>query len=469
MKKMSLLLSVLFLLGTGVAKAQIINTIAGDSTMSYSGDGGQATDAELNYPWDVVVDGSGNIYISDASNNRIRKVNGVSGIISTIAGNGTPGFNADGIQATASEMNSPAGITLYKNTTLYIADRANERIRVVNLSTGIINTIAGNGTAGYYGDGSAASLAELFEPNAVATDTSGNVYVADFYNNVVRKVFISTGLIGTVAGNGYDAGLLAGGYSGDGSFATLAELYKPCGVAVDESGNIFISDCYNSVIREVNASSTVISTIAGNNAYGGGYSGDGGPATLAELYFACGIRLDNSGDLFIADSYNGRIRKLNLSSGIINTVAGTTTQGYSGDGGFATAAELAQPEGVFADASGAIYLADTYNGRMRKFNSPLGIDELRDESGEVQVYPNPTTGIFTIQSSVVSSQWSVEVYTVMGEKVYSATPSLLPQSGGGASFSYNLNISDEPSGVYLYRVIAEDGSLVGEGKLVVEK
>jgi sugar lactone lactonase YvrE len=311
-----------------------------------------ATSTELYTPHGVAVDSSGNIYIADNGNNRVRKVS--AGIIITVAGNGTGLYSGDSGAATSAELYGPSGVAVDSSGNIYIADTYNERIRKVSTS-GIITTVAGNGAATFSGDGGAATSAELHGPSGVAVDSSGNIYIADTYNERIRKVSTS-GIITTVAGNG------TGGYSGDGGAATSAELYYPSGVAVDSSGNIYIADRNNDRIREVSTSG-IITTVAGNGTWG--YSGDSGAATSAELYGPSGVAVDSSGNIFFVEDGNNRVRKVS-ASGIITTVAGNGTGGYSGDGGVATSAELYTPYGVAVDSSGNIYIADLNNNRIRK-------------------------------------------------------------------------------------------------------
>jgi uncharacterized repeat protein (TIGR03803 family) len=327
-----------------------IATVAGDGTPNYSGDGGPAISAGINGPDEAVVDSSGNIYIADTGNSRIRKVTSATGIISTVAGNGTFGYSGDGGAATKAEIGYPSGVAVDSAGNIYIADYANERIRKVTVSTGIISTVAGNGTAGYSGDGGAATSAELQHPVGVAVDSAGNIYIADMENNRIRKVTASTGKISTVAGDGTE------GYSGDGGAATSAELDYPWEAVVDSAGNIYIADSYNERIRKVTVSTGIISTVAGDGTFG--YSGDGGLATSAELGFPTKVAVDSAGNIYIADSDNYRVRKVTALTGIISTVAGDGVQGYSGDGGAATAAELTGPTGVALDAAANIYIAD---------------------------------------------------------------------------------------------------------------
>jgi sugar lactone lactonase YvrE len=278
--------------------AGIISTVAGNGNAGYSADGGMADTTELNNPTGVAVDSSGNVYIADLNNHRIRKIN-TGGIISTIAGTGTAGFSGDGGQATFAKFNYPGGVTVDKRGNIYVCDLQNKRIRKINAS-GVISTIAGNGTAGYNGDGIQATSASLQYPQQVAVDDTGNVYIADEFNQRIRKVD-TNGIITTVAGTG------TSGYSGDGGQATSAKLNYPYGVAVDKYGSLYIADNYNQVIRKVNAGG-IISRIAGNAV--GGYSGDGGPALAAQINSPHGIAVDILGNVYIGDYYNNRVRKL---------------------------------------------------------------------------------------------------------------------------------------------------------------
>ena len=349
----------------------VISTVAGNGTAGYSGDGGAATSGELNGPGDVAADAAGSIYVADIGNNRIRKVTASTGILSTVAGNGTAGFAGDGGTATSGELNQPDGVKLDSLGHMYISDLGNNRVRAVSPAgivipgTGLINTIAGNGTAGYSGDGGAATLADLYSPNGVVVDSAGNVYIVDASNNRVRKVNASSGIITTVAGNG------TAGYSGDGGPGTNAQLNDPTGVAIDTSGNIYIAEYNNCRIRKVAATTGIITTVAGNGT--AGYSGDGGQATSASLAYPQGVAVDASGNIYIADSSNNRIRKVTISTGIITTVAGNGTAGYSGDGAAATSAKLNEPFGPVIDASGNIYIPDLFNYRVRKVTVSTGI------------------------------------------------------------------------------------------------
>ncbi|MBW1818596.1 MAG: hypothetical protein JRJ60_15750, partial [Deltaproteobacteria bacterium] len=336
----------------------IIDTVAGGETYGCSGDGLPATDAQLDFPWGIAVDASGNLYISDIGCNRIRKID-TSGIITTVAGNGTYGYSGDGGPATQAELDTPMDVAVDTSGNLYIVDGFNARIRKVD-TNGIITTVAGNGTYGYSGDGGPATQAQLYEPGGVTVDTSGNLYIADTYNYRIRKVDTS-GIITTVAGNG------GWEHSGDGGPATEAQFGHSYGIAVDDSGNLYIADYYNTCIRKVDTSG-IITTVAGNGTYG--YGGDGGLATQAELNRPIDVVVDHSGNLYITDTYNSRIRKVD-TSGIITTVAGNGTWAYGGDGGPATQAEIKGPYGVAVDDSGNLYIEDTYNNRIRKVSPSI--------------------------------------------------------------------------------------------------
>jgi hypothetical protein len=347
----------------------IINTVAGDGAGGYTGNGGAATSAELYGPSGVAVDSAGNIYIADYFNNRIRKVTASTGDISTVAGDGTGGYSGDGGEATSAELDNPFAVALDSAGNIYIGDSDNNRIRKVTVSTGIISTVAGDGAAGYSGNGGKATSAELNAPGGVAVDSAGNIYIADVLNNRIRKVTVSTGDISTVAGDG------TRGYSGDGGAATSAELFWPSGVTLDSAGNIYIADADNMRVRVVNTGTAQITiatvvipagdiaTVAGDGT--GGYSGDGGVAISAKIDDPAGVAVDGAGNIYIADRDNYRIREVTASTGFISTVAGDGTPGYSGDGGNATSAELSYADGVAVDSYGNIYIADSSNQRIR--------------------------------------------------------------------------------------------------------
>jgi uncharacterized repeat protein (TIGR03803 family) len=333
--------------------SDIITTASGNGSNGYSGDGGAATNASLNEPYGVAVDANGNLYIADTENDSIRKV-GTNGIITTVAGNGAPSYSGFGGTATNAGLNKPYGVAVDAYGNLFIADTENDSVREAG-TNGVITAVAGNGTAGYSGDGGAATNASLNEPYGVATDASGNLFIADTYNFCIRKVG-TNGIIATVAGNGTN------GYSGDGGTATNASLSYPWMVAVDAAGDLIIADSGNNRIREVD-SNGIITTVAGNGT--NGYSGDGGPATNAELNEPAAVAVDAVGNVFITDFGNNRLREVD-TSGMITTVAGNGTMGYSGDGGLPTTAKLNNPAAVAVDAAGNVFIADSGNNRIRE-------------------------------------------------------------------------------------------------------
>lgn len=333
-----------------------ITTVVGTAGFGsgYAGDGASVASAQFNGLYSLTVDSSGNLIIVDQFNDRIRKVSG--GNINTIAGDGVGGYFGDNGAATSAEVNLPTGVTLDSSGNLYIADYDNSVIRKVS-TTGTITTVAGdNGAgAGYSGDNAIATSAQLNQPISVAVDSAGNMYIADSTNNRIRKVTASTGFITTMTGSDLR------GDQGDGGTASGALIDEPVGIAVDSAGNVYFSDSANHKIRKIGVNG-VITTVAGNG--NSGFSGDGGPATQAQLFYPRGIALDSQGNLYIADYSNQRIRK--VTNGIIQTIAGQTLHGLYGDGGPATQALLNFPTGVAVDNAGNVYIADNQNFIVRK-------------------------------------------------------------------------------------------------------
>ena len=341
----------------------------------YSGDGGPATLAQLGRPDGVAVDASGNVFIADTDNSVIREVAFGSGTISTVAGTYYPpteGCNnsGDNESATSAQLCRPGGVFVDASGNIFIADTENSVIREVVAATGNIQTVAGNAIlgAGYSGDDAAATSAQLKFPYGVFVDISGNIFIADTENSAVREVVKATGNIITVAGSA----TLGAGYSGDGSTATNAQLDLPNDVFVDSSGDILIADTQNSAVREVNASSGNIQTVAGSATLGAGYSGDGAAATGAQLHLPNGLFVDSSGNIIFADSHNYVLREVLYSTGYIQTIAGNHTVADSGDGGTATNASLSTPGGVFVDGPGNVFIADTENSVVREVVAATG-------------------------------------------------------------------------------------------------
>jgi len=368
--------------GTALAATGDITTIAGTGTSGFSGDGAAATSAQVNGPYGVAVDGVGNVFIADSSNHRVRRIDAVTGLISTFAGTGVGGFSGDGGAATSAQLNSPLGVAVDGSGNVFIADTFNHRVRRVDVGTGLISTLAGTGTSGFSGDGAAATSAQLYYPFGVAVDGGGNVFIADSSNHRVRRVDVVTGLISTFAGTGTP------GFFGDGAAATDAQLYYPFGVGVDGVGNVFIADYFNHRVRLVDAVTGLISTFAGNGT--GGFSGDGGAATSAQLYSPIGVAVDGGGNVFIADSNNHRVRRVDVGTGLIITIAGTGINGFSGDGAAATSAQLNNPYGVAVDGNGNVFIADYGNHRIRKIDADPATVGLVD----------PAAGLWYLRNSV---------------------------------------------------------------------
>ena len=439
------------------ARAQIVTTVAGTGTASFGGDGSAATSAYLYGPITLTNDASGNLYIADATNNRIRKVTLSTGVISTIAGNGTAGYSGDGGSALSAELNNPSGVALDASDNVYICDYFNSRIRKVTISTGVITTVAGTGTAGFSGDGGAATAAEINEPSRILVDASGNIYIGDRYNYRVRKVTASTGVISTIAGNG------SASFSGDGGAATSAGINVPYGMVLDGSGNLYIADLYDSRVRMVNTSG-IISTFAGTGSTT--FSGDGGPASSAGVPGAEGLAIDSYGNIYIGDNTTGygddRIRKV-TPSGIISTFAGTGGVGYSGDGGLATAATFDFPGGLCYDVTrNYLYIADQFNNRIRRIALTNHPPHFTDHpSTTITVCENSSSNSINSVLSVLDTDagqtelWSVTTspvngslsgftttYTSTGGTVTPAGLGYTPTTGYSGSDSFGISVSD---------------------------
>ena len=329
-----------------------VKTVAGNGIEGFSGEGVPPLSASLNFPIGIAVSGTGDVFIADQDNQRIRTISG--GVIFTLAGDPFQSDLGDQGPANAASLSYPGALALDARGSLYFTDGGHDRIRVVT-PDGNISTIAGNGVRGFSGDGGNALLASLNNPQGVAVDKSGNVYIADSGNHRIRRVSVD-GTITTIAGTG-DAR-----FSGDGGPAVSAMLNSPTGVAIDAAGNIYIADFNNNRVRRID-SSGVIQTIAGGNQ--AGFSGDAGPGSNALLNRPYSVALDNRGNVFIADFDNYRVRKIAVD-GTITTVAGNGSSRFSGDGGLASLASLDVPQGVSIDTAGNLYIADTVNNRIRK-------------------------------------------------------------------------------------------------------
>ena len=394
------------LLAAAIASGQTINTFAGNGTAGYSGDGGQAKQAEINRVVGLAADAAGNIYLADQNNNVVRKVD-KHGVITTFAGTGVAGYAGDGGQASAARLNGPLGVCVAPSGAIYVNDEGNLRVREIS-TAGIITTVAGNGSAVSSGDGGPATAAGFVIPIRCAVDSSGNLFIVDQGAFKIRKVD-GNGIITTYAGTG------AQGFSGDGGPATQAAMNNPTANAVDASGNLYVADQFNHRIRMITAATGTITTVAGNG--DAAFGGDGGPATSASLNYPGEIVLDTAGALFIVDCGNNRIRK--VSAGTITTVAGTGTAGYAGDGGPPLQAEFDSPFPITLDSAGNLYVGDgVYPGdmtdnRVREISgvaaalAPSIAAVVNGASYLPGIVPNSWISIYGTNLSSVADVWTV--------------------------------------------------------------
>jgi trimeric autotransporter adhesin len=394
------------------AQWNTIQTVAGCGIQGYAGDGESAIVAQLYWPACIAFDRKDNMFIADQWNNRIRRIDAITGIITTVAGNGIPGYSGDNITATSAEINLPAGLCVDDSDNIFIADFNNNRVREVVNATGFIYTIAGNGIEGIVGDGGPATAAEIDHPHQTACDNHGDVYISDENNNKIRKVVLSTGVISTVVGTGRP------GYAGDGGPAITAELNSPKCIFLDDSDNMYIADWLNNRIRKVSVLTGFISTVAGNGMPG--FDGDNGPATAAELNDPYRVALDSSGNMFIADGSDNRVRWVNKTTHTINTLAGNGESGFWGDGGPAQDAELDYPPGVAVNKAGNVFIADLRNNRIREVVNPTGSDSFKGKMPRVSVFPNPanTSTIVNISGDGYGESVSMFLYTITGQMVW---------------------------------------------------
>jgi prepilin-type N-terminal cleavage/methylation domain-containing protein len=319
----------------------VVTTLAGSGTAGFAD--GTGASAMFNDPRGIAVDTSGTVYVADTNNHRIRKITS-GGVVTTLAGSGAFGF-ADGSGASA-QFRFPQGIAVDTSGTAYVADSNNHRIRKIT-SGGVVTTLAGSGTLGF-ADGPGAS-AQFSYPNGVAVDTSGNVYIGDSGNHRIRKID-SSGIVSTLAGSG-----VFGFADGTG---ISAQFYYPVGITIDSSGTLYVADQQNYRIRKI-TSSGVVTTLAGSGT--GGFAD--GPGTSAQFNYPIGIAIDNSGTIYVGEVYNWRIRKLN-TGGLVSTLAGSGVQGFAD--GTGTSAQFYYPAGIAVDASGSVYVGDLGNQRIRK-------------------------------------------------------------------------------------------------------
>ena len=338
-----------------------ITAVAGTGEKGFAGDGGPATRAKLDQPFDVAFDLDGNLYLSDTFNHRIRRVDAKSGVITTVAGNGKKGFGGDGGKATDAMLNEPYGVELDADGTLYIVDRLNYCVRRVDAKSGAIETVAGTGgKSGFAGDGGPATAALFVEPNGICLDGKGKMYVADVAGHRVRVVDLKTGKIDTLLGKG------KGATAGDGGPLKDATTFGPRAVAMHPDDSLILVERNGHCLRRIDVTNGTIERFAGTGKRG--YTGDGGRALAATFDGPKEIDIDKDGNVYVVDTENEAIRRIDAKTGIVTTVAGkgrTKTPGL-GDGGPATAATLGRPHGVAVGPDGALYIGDTNSHRIRK-------------------------------------------------------------------------------------------------------
>jgi streptogramin lyase len=333
----------------------VIQTVVGTGEKGYAGDGGPASQALLNEPFMCAFDTQGNLYVAEAMNHCVRRIDQGTGIITTVAGTGRQGYTGDGGPATQATMNQPYSLQIDSNGDIYIVDRLNAVIRKVEAATGLITTVAGTGEPGYSGDGGPGTRAQLREPNDCFLDGRGGLLIADVQEQRIRRLDLRTGIITTFAGTGEKA------RAGDGRGATAASILGARAVCMDRRGNTYICEREGNGIRKVDARG-IMSTYAGTGERG--YSGDGGMALAATWGAPKAIRCDRQGNLLVVDTENHAIRRIDAVTGLITTIAGGH-RGGEGDGGTAMAAGLDRPHGCDVDEQGNLYIADSNNHRVR--------------------------------------------------------------------------------------------------------
>jgi hypothetical protein len=424
-------LTIMLLLLSAICKGQIITTIAGTGEASNTGDGGPAIVASIDYPTGGTFDKYGNYYCTLGNRGHgVRKVS-TTGIITRIAGTGLSGFSGDGAMATNAQLKTAQTVAVDNDGNIFIADCLNNRIRKVTPS-GIITTVAGTGLVGYNGDGAALSV-NIESPNNLCFDNLGCLYFSDG-GNFIRKITTS-GQIVTVVGNGIP------GFGGNGVPATSVPI-SPFGICFDKTNNLYFADNYSRIYKIT--PSGMLYYFAGTDIPG--YSGDGGPATAANMVPTF-IKMDKFGNMFVAEMNNARIRLIN-SAGKIYTIAGTGVRGYNGDDIPATAAQLRYPGGIALDSCGNLYIADSWDYRIRKVTFPhCNYLETADEpalpSHTFSIYPNPATATVTINAGVAIAH--ISICNAVGQQVLELHPT-------GGKKSVEANVQHLPAGIYVVMV-----------------
>ena len=360
-------------------QGQIISTIAGNGSNAYSGDNGLAIGSGLSNPQGVAIDKGGNVYVADKNNHRIRKID-VYGTITTVAGTGAAGYNGDRIPAVAARLYWPTGVAVDDGGNLYIADYQNKRIRMVD-STGIIHTLIGNGSTGLGQENVKADTSAMDAPLCIALDKYRNVYFSDGIYSRIRKINHDDGMVKTIIGNTVQQA------TGDGGPASAACVNRPGGMAFDKWGNLYFSETYSNYIRKIDTNN-IVHKVAGDGEFG--FKGDGGSALLAEMRYPYGICIDDTGNVYFSDVNNNRIRKID-TAGIIQTFAGTGSQGYSGDGGDAINARFNLPYYLALDQYGNMVVTEK-DGFVRY----IFIQKVNNINSKIDIFPNPATGLFHV-------------------------------------------------------------------------
>jgi streptogramin lyase len=359
---MNLLLTLALVVPLAGQPTLTIQTVAGTGKAGYSGDGGPAVKAQLNQPFHCDIDADGNLYVAEAFNHCVRKVDRKTGHITTVVGCGKKGYEGDGGPAIKAKLNEVYAVAVDRNGDLFVVDRLNAVIRKIDGKTGIISTVAGNGKQGYSGDGGKATAAMMREPNDCCLDGKGGLLIADVSDWRIRRLDLKTGNISTFAGVGKPKGKVDRAQIGDGGPAAKAIVVGARAVCVDSNGNTYICEREGNAIRRVD-SNGVIMTYAGTGT--AGYDGDGDDALKATFRGPKGIRCDWQGNLFVVDTENHAIRRIDAKTKQIKTVAGGR-QGEAGDDGEATKAGLDRPHGCIIDEDGVLFIADSGNHRVRR-------------------------------------------------------------------------------------------------------
>lgn len=347
-------------------RALTILTLAGNGVQDFKGDGGAAIVASLSNPRGVAVDAAGNVYISDSTNNRVRKVEAATGTIVTVVGNGTRDYSGDGGPAIKASLAFPMGLAVDRDGNLFIADARNHRIRRVDAKTGIITTVAGQGIRGLGGDNGPALSALMSYPTSVAVDEGGDVFITDSENGGIRRVEKKTGIISSVVGEG-----TPGAKTDPSGTPTIRGLFvAPVGLTYDGKGSLYVADSFLNRVKKIELATRKVTIVAGKGV--NQYCGDNGPAKEACLNQPSGVALDAAGNVYIADAGNDRIRKVDLKSGIITTIGGSGQRGFSGDNGPAAKADLGFPTGIAIDSKGRVVIVEPNNNRARRLEVANG-------------------------------------------------------------------------------------------------